>query len=167
MTLTSYHANLKQALQEAFPVLQTVESYRIGETLATPAILTEIEHMSVGDINSEGKTPVVLSMALHCILGHGTPNLELEVRNFAAQTLVLLRNNYIGFTQDIDAPGNLQAQPSEFKPGKGGFESVAVTYEQTIYLGDPAFDLTSYGLSTELNFDVVFGGVHEREAIVT
>lgn len=151
----TYHTNLKATLLAAFPVLETVAVYRIGETLATPAVLVEVESMRIGELNGLGKTPVVLSVALHCVLGHATPHVELEVRNFAAQVLNLLRNQYFDMPDDVESPENLQALPGDFKPGKGGFESMVVTYEQTLYMGDPAFDLSYEGVSSEVNFAVV------------
>ena len=150
----TYHANLTSALQAAFPALRTVAAYRIGETLTTPAVLVEIESMRVGELNGEGKTPVVLSVALHCVLGHSTPNLEMEVRNFAAQVMNFLRNQYFDMPDALEAPQNLHAMPGDFKPGKSGFESMVVTYEQTLYMGEPAFDLSAEGVSVELSFDV-------------
>lgn len=155
----TYHTNLRATLLAEFPVLETVAEYRIGETLATPAVLVEVESMRLGELNGLGKTPVVLSVALHCVLGHTTPNVELEVRNFAAQVLNLLRNQYFDMPDGVEAPANLQALPGEFKPGKGGFESMVVTYEQTLYMGEPAFDLSYEGISTEVNFAVA----HEED----
>ena len=148
-----YHTQLKQMLKDTFPVLETVEDYRIGETLNTPAILIEVESMSVGDLDGMGKTPLLLNVALHCILGHTTTNLELEVRDFAAQVLSAMRNQYLSMPDNLKAPMNLQAQPGEFRPGKGGYDSFAVTYEQLLYIGEPAFDLTGV-LATEISLSV-------------
>lgn len=149
-----YHTQLKQQLTAAFDSqLQTVEDYRISDTLKTPAILIEMESMSVGTLNGEGKTPLNLNMALHCILGHSTENIELEVRDFAAQVLNLMRNQYLEMPDIVDAPQNLQAQPGELKPGKGGFDSFVVTYEQVLYVGEPAFDLSGVP-AVEISFSV-------------
>ncbi len=38
-----YHTQLISTLQAAFPSVQTLAAYRINETLATPAILIEVE----------------------------------------------------------------------------------------------------------------------------
>lgn len=151
--LHDYHTQLKQALLDAFTALQTVEDYRVGETLNTPAILIEVESMSFGDIDGAGKMPLLLNMALHCVLGHTTPNIELEVRDFASQVMNFMRNQFLAMPDDLKAPGNLQAQPGEFRPGKGGYDSFTVTYEQVLLTGTPAFDLSGV-LATEITFAV-------------
>jgi len=154
-----YHTQLISTLQAAFPSVQTLAAYRINETLATPAILIEVEGMTVGKLNSMGKTPLNLSMALHCVLGHGTPNLELEVRNFASQVMNLLTNQYFNLPDLLEAPQNISAQPGEFKPGKSGFDSFVVTFEQVIYVGEGAFDLTGVP-AVEIHFN-------QNEVVVT
>lgn len=163
-TLNTYHQQVEQLLKDTFPPLQTVESYRIGQTLDTPAVLIEVESMRVGERNGEGKVPVVMAVALHCVLGHGTPNLELEVRNFAAQVMALLQDQYFGMPNDLDRPENIDAQSGEFKPGKGGFETMVVTFQQTIYIGEPVFDLTG-PISIKVNFAI--DGETEQEVVLT
>lgn len=158
--ISTYHDQLKDTLQTAFPVLRTVASFRVGETLETPAILIDIESLRLGQLTGEGRTPIVLSVSLHCVLGHTTPDLELEVRNFAAQVINLIRDQYFGIGDDVRTPENLSAQLGEFKPGKSGFETMVVTYEQVLYMGAPAFDLTG-PISTELTFNV-----HDDDTVV-
>lgn len=151
--LHDYHTQLKQALLDAFTALQTVEDYRVGETLNTPAVLIEVESMSMGELDGEGKTPLLLNMALHCVLGHTTPNIELEVRDFASQVIIFMRNQFLSMPDSLKAPQNLQALPGEFRPGKGGYDSFTVTYEQVVLVGAPAFDLSGV-LATEITFAV-------------
>lgn len=137
-----YHSQLKALLVAQFASLQTVTDYCVGETLATPAILIEVESMQMGGLKSDGKTPLVLSVALHCVLGHTTPNLELELRNFAGQVMSLMHNQYLDMPDILNAPLNITAMPGDFKKGKAGFDSFVVTYEQTLLVGEGAFDLS-------------------------
>ena len=48
----------------------------------------------------------------------------------------IIRHNHWGLGADVSHPENMSAQPAEFRPGKAGFESWAVSWDQTVYLGE-------------------------------
>ncbi|MDG4811931.1 hypothetical protein P8629_02825 [Hydrogenovibrio sp. 3SP14C1] len=149
--IITYHDNIKAVIEATFPSLKTVAAYRIGEKLNTPALLYEVEQMDFGQRISNGKTPVNLNVALHCVLSAKTTNVGLQVRSFATMVIDLLKDEYFELPDDCEAPYNIQALPGEFKPGKDGFESFVVTFNQVLYVGDAEFDFSGVAVS-EITF---------------
>ncbi|HID01215.1 MAG TPA: hypothetical protein EYP05_07815, partial [Piscirickettsiaceae bacterium] len=59
--------------------LTTVAPYR-PDSLRTPAALVAIERMEqAGKAAADGRLPLGVSVAVHCILSHKTPNLQLAL----------------------------------------------------------------------------------------
>lgn len=149
--INTYHDNVKAVIEATFPSLKTVADYRIGAKLNTPALLYELEQFDIGKRKSNGKTPLNLSMAFHCVLSMKTPNVERQVRLFASMVADMLKDEYFELPDDCEAPYNIQALPGEFKPGKDGFESFVVTFNQFLYVGDAEFDFSGVPV-TEITF---------------
>jgi hypothetical protein len=47
----------------------------------------------------------------------------------------LVRFNRWGLGADVTVPEQLRGAPGAFRPGKDGYESWCITWEQTLYLG--------------------------------
>lgn len=135
------------------------ESFKID----TPAVLIEMVEAKPGRAVTGGRIPFNCEFALHCILSSKTPDLPLAVRNLAAMLALVVgyteddaaqnkeSDFVVGGRQSwgLSALGvesvpidSINIYPGAFKPGKGGnekafgFDSMIVTFEQQIHLGD-------------------------------
>jgi len=76
--------------------LSLVAPYRV-ENLVTPAALVAVENLEQSpDAVSDGRLSMEVSLAVHCILSHKTPNLEQALDSFSQQVAVLAHGNYWG-----------------------------------------------------------------------
>jgi len=143
--IKSLFAALKAQLSEHFgDRLKTIDEYlpvRYG-TLETPAALIDIEGFdeSPGDDDGTGRIPLTVHIAIHCVLGFRTKNVEIEVRAFAAEVMRILRSCPHG----VGHPERLSGMPGMFRPGEqDGFEDFVITFDvlcrvgESIWEGDP------------------------------
>lgn len=145
VSLTGLHNAIKDSLATHFAGrVETVEVYRAGLTdpINTPAVLLEMEDGSDDVDLGDDRTPLRCRFTAHCILSFQTQNVEMEVREFAVEALSLVRRNRWGLGDDIDLPEQVEIGPGQFKPGKDGFESWYVSWEQVVYLGESVWDST-------------------------
>lgn len=144
LTVSGFHAAIKAAIATHFGVnVNTVEWYEPGEEangqpkpIKTPAIILEMESADEGDDVGDDRTPLSCHITAYCILGRSTPDLQIQVRTFAAQLLALARKNKWGLAKNASFPGSFTLGDGKFDPEKNGYESWFVTWDQTFYLGD-------------------------------
>lgn len=133
--------------------IQTVAAYNPAwdTPLNTPAVLLELENFSEGQDLADGRVPLRCRFTAHCVLSWETPSIQMEIRNFGAEFFQLLRRNRWGLEKDaISNPDGADAGEGEFQPKqdkKPGFESWAVSWEQTVYVGADEWE-TAYPLPT-------------------
>lgn len=108
-------------------------------TLTTPALLLELAAIDPGPDDGTDRQPLRLSWTLHCVLSVLTEEVQVELREFAADVLACVRHNRWGYPLAVRAPQALSAQPGEFRPGLAGYDSWAVTWEQDAFLGPNAW----------------------------
>ena len=129
----------------------------------TPAVLIEMVEAKPGRAVTGGRIPFNCEFALHCILSSKTPDLPLAVRNLAAMVALVVGyteedaeknqiTDFVVYGRQNWGLGDLGVEsvpidsinlyPGSFKPGKGGkekafgFDSMIVTFEQQIHLGN-------------------------------
>ena len=139
--LTALHDAMVEHFKAQMPWLNTVDAYKpqaLGVSVVSPAVLLEVVAMRPGRRVSNGKTPVELELAAHCILSVTTQRVEIEVCNFAALAVQFIDKNRWGLGEEVEAPTEVDAYPGMFKPDEKGFESWVVTWKQTYHLGDVA-----------------------------
>lgn len=139
VTVTDLHNAIIQAFKAQFTDrVETIATYRATSTdpINTPALLLEMEDASEGPDAGDERTPLRCRFTAHCMLSFQTPNVEIEVREFAAEVFRLIRHNLWGLSGSVKRPEQIEMGPGQFKPGKAGYESCYVTWEQVIYLGD-------------------------------
>jgi hypothetical protein len=142
-TLKDLHAAILTALRSHFGAkVVTVGAYRLAETdpVATPALLLEMEGGERGEGMGDERVPLQCRFSVHCLLSFQTKDVELEVRDFAARVFCLVQYNHWGLGGDVDDPVETVIGPGEFKPGKDGYESWYVGWEQTIHLGESVWN---------------------------
>jgi hypothetical protein len=103
--------------------------------LITPALLLELVEILPGPDDGTGRTPLRLSLGAHCILSFRTAQMQIELREFAADVLAQVRYNRWGYPQAVREPEDLSARPGEFRPQQAGFDSWLVSWEQTVFVG--------------------------------
>lgn len=124
------------------------------QPLVTPALLIEIDAINPGADDGTDRQPLLLNIAVHAVLSFRTADVQLELREFAADVLAHARHNRWGLYGAVQEPAALSAQPGEFRPGLSGFDSWRVAWEQTVFVGPSAW--TATGLTpTEVWFSTV------------
>jgi hypothetical protein len=135
--LSTYFAAVKADFAAYLPQLRTVSVRRPDSgDIETPAILIDMEFGDIGEDVGDGRDPVRCRMTAHCVLSVETPQVEIEVREFAVAVARRVRRNKFGMGALVDFPEGVEVGPGEFRPGKKGFDSWCVSWEQTVYLGD-------------------------------
>ena len=120
--------------------LTTVAPYR-PDSLRTPAALVAIERMEqAGKAAADGRLPLDVSVAVHCILSHKTPNLQLALDSFATEVAVLAQNNYWELECVNDVPQKIGILPGELTPDIHGVDSRVVLWEQRILVGQGIYE---------------------------
>ncbi len=148
ITLQSFHQAILDKMSAKYPVCRTVDAYwpydrpEAGEgwKVKTPALLLDIESLGMGDDCGDGRLGIDCDIALHCLLSVQTPNVDVEIRAFAAAVMQAVYYNRWGLAADLTTPDNLAAMPSEIVKPKGGFEAWSVIWSQTLYPGEGIWD---------------------------
>ena len=136
--------------------LTTVAPYR-PDSLKTPAALVAIERMEQADrAASDGRLPLDVSVAVHCILSHRTPNLQLALDSFATDVAVLAQRNWWGVDCVQAVPERISIVPGELTPDIHGVDSRVVLWEQRILVGQGIYEFDT--LIDEFHFEDVRSG---------
>ncbi|MCF1457749.1 MAG: hypothetical protein LPH21_09355 [Shewanella sp.] len=135
---TALHEAMTEDIGKAMPMLRTVKAYNSlkREQVNTPAVLIEAGEMKPGTRLTGGRLAVNVEFIAHCMLSVKTPNVELEIRNFAGKLMQHVAQNRWGLGESVEAPTELSAFPGSFKPDDHGYESWVVTWSQTVHLGE-------------------------------
>ena len=132
--------------------LTTVAPYR-PDSLRTPAALVAIERMEQAGSKAaaDGRMPLDVSVAVHCILSHKTLNLQLALDSFATEVAVLAQNNYWELECVDAAPERIGIVPGELTPDIHGVDSRVVLWEQCILVGRGVYEFDT--LIDEVHFE--------------
>lgn len=147
--LDDYHAALVAFFVDKFgDSLDTVQAYfpetqsddpESGLVVNTPALLVELEKHSTGNSAGDDRSAIKCEMAIHCILGTLTPNLQQELRNFGVEVQRLLTSKHfcLGGSVSVGSPEDVNGMPGWWqKGGAGGYDSWVVVFEQTVWIGE-------------------------------
>jgi len=107
--------------------------------LVTPALLLEIDSIDPGVEDGTERQALNLSFLVHCVLSFRTEQIQLELREFAADLLNHVRYNRWGFPAAVEIPTALGAQPAEFVPGLMGFDTWIARWEQVVFIGSDSW----------------------------
>ncbi len=166
-TVKTFHQSIMDAIAGHFAGKVQVLAYPLeSNEIRTPAVLLEMESAEEGQDPGDGRLALRCRMAAHCVLGYQTEHIGLEVRSFAAQFFTLITDNKFGLGADVSWPQTLELHPGEFKPGKAGFESWCVIWEQTLFLGESEWDDTGIVPETVmLGIAPNIGAAHEPDYV--
>jgi hypothetical protein len=142
--LAGFQDAIKAELSAFFGnIINTVAWYEQSESatgqplpIVTPAVVLEIESADEGDDVGDDRTPLLCHLTAYCILGQQTPDLQTQVRAFAAQLFGKVRKNKWGLGAKVGFPGGITLGPGKFDPEATGYDSWFVSWDQTVYLGD-------------------------------
>lgn len=122
--------------------------------LETPCILLRVLPQEIGTTQPRGNRPGLVPTRVLCeaqlVLGLGTPDLALELAEFAADLMALVsqwaapgarvdargrygQGNRWGLGDSVEPPELLQCQEGVFTPEINGAEALLVTWEQIVY----------------------------------
>ena len=113
----------------------------LKEDIIAPSILLDLDQIDDGEDQGDEKIPYECTLTAYCILDANTPKLSLAIKDFAAETMQVVRRNTWNLI-GANIPENLSAQPASIKPGKRGYEAWAVTWKQTFRIGENVWDST-------------------------
>lgn len=162
--LTVYHEALVTGIQAHFgDSLETVQAYfpdwqsenaEAGLQLNTPAALIEIERLGVSEEadRGDGTDAINCQVAIHCVLGSATENLQQELRGFAAEMMRLLRSRKLSACTASGQPEEIEAMPGVFKQGAAGYDSFVVVFQQVVYLGENVWALPAGSIPQQVSF---------------
>lgn len=139
--ISTYLDKVKAAITAHFgDLVDTVEHEAIAtdssRKINTPAILIGVSQIDEGIDPGTEETPIVLQVSLFCVLSSETPKADVEIMNFAAAVLAMVRNNRWAITSGIGKPQRVSAQPALFSPVKEGLPCWEVSFEQALDYGD-------------------------------
>ncbi|WP_067517847.1 hypothetical protein [Endozoicomonas ascidiicola] len=125
--------------------LDTVAEYDPFEKnpVNSPGVLFSIENMALDASDQTGRTGIILDCNLTCVLSIKTDRVQVQIRQFAAELVRLVEQkglSHWGLGNACTKPGNVNSQPALYSPEKSGFESWAVTWSQTFYIGGPTVE---------------------------
>jgi len=132
-TLRAHYRDLVPtiAAYDPFPQLDGPDP----QPLITPAILLQLDAIDPGEDDGTDRQPLRLTWVAHCVLSFRTEQVQLELRELAADVLSLVRNQRWGLSGALQVPTALSALPGEFVPGLQGSDSWQVRWEQQTYIG--------------------------------
>lgn len=145
-TMSAIHGAILQAVTDHWKDqpnrLDTVAEYDPFDRspVNSPGVLFSIENMALEGKDGTGRTAIILDCCLTCVLSTRTPRVQVEIRQFAAELVRLIEQKGLsrwGLGSACGIPGNVNCQPALYSPEKSGFESWAVTWSQTFYIGRP------------------------------
>ena len=165
LTLTKVHEAIVESMKQQFShKVDNICAYSpLEKNIKAPALLLALDNMNHGNETGDGRTAVECSFSLCAILPAGglpTDKIAIAIANYA-EVLHHVRYNHWDLGAEVSHPANLSAQPAEFKPGKSGFESWVVSWEQTVYLGEPEPDDGVLPDTVMVGIDPDIGAEHE------
>ena len=145
---TALHQAMIYEIKAKVPSVKTVVAYDPTDTenggqrqaVKTPAVLIELAEMKPGATISGNRQTFGCEFILHCVLSVKTPNVQIEIRNYAAAVAKVVFRNRWGLSHSVENPSDISAYQGVFKPGDKGFESWVVGYTQKVHLGDVALN---------------------------
>lgn len=148
-TMDAIHTAILQAVTDHWKdqpnQLDTVAEYDPFEKkpVNSPGVLFSIENMALDTRDGTGRTAIILDCNLTCILSTRTEGVQVQIRQFAAELVRVVEQvgmSHWGLGNACGNPGNVNGQPALYSPKKSGFESWAVTWSQTFYIGGPTVE---------------------------
>ena len=130
------------------------------QPLTTPALLLELVSIDPDAEDGTDRRVLRLTWSAHCVLSFRTAQVQIELRDFAADVLGRVRYNRWGLPAAVREPQAMSAQPGEFNPGLPGFDSWIATWEQVVFVGQ---DVWAGGIApTEVWFGIApqIGAAH-------
>jgi len=159
--INDLHVNMIADTQAHFAQqVVTVDDYpeNLNSKVNTPAIFFEVETGGQGLDLGDDRVAIKLNLVAHLVLSNDLPNVKREIVAFASEMFRFVCENFWNLNGKITAPEHIEIGPSDFKPGKHGFESWYCSWEQTIYLG------VSEWAPTDFTPTQVYLGVNINEA---
>ncbi len=105
------------------------------QPIITPAIILELDAIDPGDDDGTDRQSLMLTWSAHCIISIRTQDMQIELREFAADVLSHVRHNRWGLGSAVSPPEDLVAIPDEFIPENAGYESWIAQWRQQSYVG--------------------------------
>ena len=131
--LSQVMSAIESEISKQLPDIDVARYNPQARQLKAPAIRLDINGIKPDTDRGDGRFAARCEFVALCSFANGT----MEAPQIAAQLLDLIRYNHWLLGAGVNHPEQLKAQPADFRPGKSGFESWVVSWEQTVYLGEP------------------------------
>lgn len=132
------HDAMEAALKAKLPALRTVDALSDeppSDRVLTPAVFVGVEEMTKSRKLTDGRVALTCQMVAYCLLSEKTPRADVEILNMAASVASVVDGNRWGLSGCVDVPKSLSALPGTFSAGGKGVKCWAVSWEQTIHIG--------------------------------
>ena len=109
--------------------------------LKSPVILLDVGDVGLGDKSGTGQFPAELRFTAEIIISNTQPHARRIARHLAIEIMRVVDENFFGFSEDVELPEKIHAEPDPFKlMDRGGrhspYEVWQVEWRQTVHLGE-------------------------------
>lgn len=133
-------ASLLNVIKIAYPHLK-VGGRRDFDGVVGPAwVLISIDGDRAGTRSSDGRRAHDFSLSLQTVVATQEMDATLSACNLASQLIDLIIENRWGTTGQCELPSNIQGVPSTLTVGGQVYGGWTISFNQTLYLGQPLLD---------------------------
>ena len=144
-------------IQQQLPESDVAQYNPMDRQLVAPAIRIDISGHKPGSDNGDGRLPACCEFVAWCSYG----SQGFQAAEAAARLTEFIRYTHWQLGAKVTHPDNIKAEPAQFRPGKAGFESWLVSWEQTVYLGSTEADDGILPDTVLVGIDPEIGADHE------
>ncbi len=163
-SLDEFHHAVLDTLKNSFgDKVKTISAYKNDDHhIVTPSIFFDITEIRYGS-SRDDRLPVELSCLLLITLSNEFENVDMQIRNFAVETIKVIEDANFGLTKTATIPANIVATPEHPIPEKPATTSFSVTWTQTIHLERETRTETPIPCRVFVGFDPDIGKGHEKD----
>ncbi|MCX4025169.1 hypothetical protein [Spartinivicinus marinus] len=138
--LTQLHNQMLATLGQHFDKkIDRIQVYSPSQSIESPAIYLGSHELTVEKQQWDGRHLLHSEWFALCVLSIQTPNVDIEIRQFATEIMLVLNNhdkNRWSLADQVSEPKMIQSRPAIFNPDADGYEAWEVSWQQSLYIGD-------------------------------
>ncbi|WP_163832174.1 hypothetical protein [Spartinivicinus ruber] len=136
---TLHHQMLATFSQHFDKKIDRIQAYSPSQSIESPAIYLGSHELTLDKQQWDGRYLLQGEWFALCVLSMTTPNVEIEIRQFATEIMLVLNNpakNRWPLIDQVSEPEAIQSRPAIFNPDADGYEAWEVSWQQSLYIGD-------------------------------
>ncbi|MGI2002040.1 hypothetical protein ACRN9E_20060 [Shewanella frigidimarina] len=124
-----------------------------SQTVSGLEIYVEVDGFNPVSLFSDGRHSQLLEVTIHCIVSRAIENADLQALDLASAVSRVVQTNCWGLGETVDFPEHISGSAGMLATGENAFEGWAVSFHQTVYLGDVPFEPTVINVNLAVNPD--------------